>query len=229
MNATALKLSALAGPCAALALAVLAGPAGAQTPLTLTDVTQKNTTQPQDIQCVITGQSCPGGQQTMDYFNYPQAGGSTDRDITSDPNTAGQNGVPLVSDYTVGYLESFAGSVFDVGIDVNTTGAKSETLTLFQVSVDGSVVYEFSGSQNLAETAFNGNGFYDWLLGTIDLSSYDSTDIVTFRAVWTGDVDGYESFFLIPTTVIPEPGTYALMMAGLGVVGFMARRRRQQA
>jgi hypothetical protein len=30
-----------------------------------------------------------------------------------------------------------------------------------------------------------------------------------------------------PVPSIPEPGTYALMLAGLGVVGFMARRRRQ--
>jgi hypothetical protein len=28
-------------------------------------------------------------------------------------------------------------------------------------------------------------------------------------------------------TPIPEPETYVMMMAGLGVVGFMARRRRK--
>ena len=31
---------------------------------------------------------------------------------------------------------------------------------------------------------------------------------------------------LVLATVVPEPGTYAMMLAGLGVLGFMARRRR---
>ena len=31
---------------------------------------------------------------------------------------------------------------------------------------------------------------------------------------------------LVLASVVPEPGTYAMMLAGLGVLGFMARRRR---
>ena len=59
----------------------------------------------------------------------------------------------------------------------------------------------------------DGKGEYDYLILFNDV--YSDTDfndmVVGVKAV----------------QAIPEPETYALMLAGLGVVGFMARRRRQ--
>jgi hypothetical protein len=43
----------------------------------------------------------------------------------------------------------------------------------------------------------------------------------------TGSSGGFYSGGMIATTV-PEPETYALMLAGLGIVGFVAARRRAQ-
>jgi hypothetical protein len=42
-------------------------------------------------------------------------------------------------------------------------------------------------------------------------------------------VDGdYDDFIVgLKVTAVPEPETYALMLAGLGAVGFLSRRRRR--
>jgi hypothetical protein len=37
----------------------------------------------------------------------------------------------------------------------------------------------------------------------------------------------FEETPLLQLTMVPEPGTWALMLAGIGVVGWLGMRRRQ--
>ena len=50
--------------------------------------------------------------------------------------------------------------------------------------------------------------------------------VVDWLGTDTGPHDYVAVFDVTTAPAIPEPETYALMLAGLGVVGFMARRRR---
>ena len=71
---------------------------------------------------------------------------------------------------------------------------------------------------------FNYSGTFASLLGGInDNSSHVALHV---QAIGTS---GESDWIQTTTPPVPEPETYALMLAGLGVVGFMARRRRQQA
>ena len=47
----------------------------------------------------------------------------------------------------------------------------------------------------------------------------------SFNARWTTTVRGTAG--IPPTPAVPEPETYAMMLAGLGLAGFAARRQRK--
>lgn len=51
---------------------------------------------------------------------------------------------------------------------------------------------------------------------SINLATGAATSMGTFNGTLSG----------LTVSAVPEPGTYALMMAGLGIVGFMAKRRK---
>ena len=78
---------------------------------------------------------------------------------------------------------------------------------------------------NGAQTALpQGTGYIDLnLTGTVFTFAFDGPAPALTNAVQsTGD-----QFYLAAMTVqaVPEPGTYAMLLAGLGALGFVARRR----
>ncbi|WP_295990568.1 FxDxF family PEP-CTERM protein [Rugamonas sp.] len=51
-------------------------------------------------------------------------------------------------------------------------------------------------------------------------------DLLTFKAVGTSDSLGTSLDNVRLTAAVPEPETYGMLLAGLGLMGFIARRRK---
>jgi PEP-CTERM motif len=64
---------------------------------------------------------------------------------------------------------------------------------------------------------------------TLSLLGIGGTSTLLFRAVGTSDSFGgsLDAISVTTTSPVPEPETYAMMLAGLGLLGFIARRRKK--
>jgi hypothetical protein len=90
----------------------------------------------------------------------------------------------------------------------------------------------FSG-QWLTLSAVKVNDVAGLFLGTgkVVFGGVEGTGTTPFVLTLTGNTNKSIAQYSgeISVTAVPEPETYAMFIAGLGALGFMARRRRQQA
>jgi len=106
----------------------------------------------------------------------------------------------------------------------------------FEADVQGNDSWNFySGIEvfwnGVSQGVFTGNGGSGnmWAIESMTVTGTASSSSLSFQAVGASDSLGVSLDAVSLTAAVPEPETYALMLAGLGAIGFVARRRRTAA
>lgn len=122
-------------------------------------------------------------------------------------------GVATVSIDTVGLTVSWA--ILALGVDMPLTGSHIHAAP---AGVNGPVIVDFSGT-------LAGSGLSDPDLASITPGNAPNFYVNIHNSSYPAGAIRGQLQFVGTTLPVPEPGTYAMMLAGLGVLGFLAKRR----
>ena len=193
--------------------------------------------------CIICATNQAHNPDGFGFNNFDSQGNDSSFNLFSSNITGafGNGDNVTVTPYTTGQLANFLSGVgdinltFGVAVDINSTGAKSEFLELFQLIDMGApglgdevVLFELT---NVAMPALhNGNGKADYFITGFNLTGINADTRLLFRAQWSGAVDGGESFYIVPIASIndvPLPAAVWMFGGGLGVLAMLSRKRRK--
>jgi hypothetical protein len=131
------------------------------------------------------------------------------------------------------YLGNESGYTNNYTLGVGKTLLESNDLGATVSKSVGAGTVGFSFSDDHGGTFSNGNaqtGVLGFTIMNGQTNQYGTFDyILGFNDSYTGDAD-YDDFVVgvkfVPVAPVPEPQTYAMLLAGLGMIGFTARRRK---
>jgi hypothetical protein len=113
------------------------------------------------------------------------------------------------------------------GGDLNTAGAN-----MFDAGDAANVNFAAGGDQWNGQTSFTSTGVASgdlnfYFLTNSSSNGANAATVTKYAGVWSFDAGNAQLSYA--TAPVPEAETYAMMLAGLGLVGFMVSRRRKLA